>query len=94
MPTRAWSLFQPSLRWDPTIISPVSPGTRLSTRGTGVSTGENYPMNFVSASTLCEDKVFHRANPPSDFFLVFVLRTSTCVDTAVPSWTTVSIVVY
>jgi len=37
-------------------------------------------VNFVSACTLCEDKDLHRADPPSDFFLVLVLRTSTCVD--------------
>ena len=41
---------------------------RLSTRSTGVSTGENYPVNFVSACTLCEDKDFHRADLPSVFF--------------------------
>ncbi len=50
------------------MISPVSPGTRLSTRGTGVSMGENYPVNFVSACTLCEDKDLHRADPRSEFF--------------------------
>lgn len=37
-------------------------------------------MNFVSACTLCEDKDLHRADPRSEFFLVLVLRTSTCVD--------------
>ena len=37
-------------------------------------------MNFVSACTLCEDKDLHGADPLSDFFLVLVLRTSTCVD--------------
>jgi hypothetical protein len=37
-------------------------------------------VNFVSACTLCEDKDLHKANPPSEFFLVLVLRTSTCVD--------------
>jgi hypothetical protein len=31
-------------------------------------------VNFVRACILCEDKDFHRANPPSEFFLVFVLR--------------------
>jgi hypothetical protein len=76
------------------MISPVSPGTRLSTSATGVSTGESYPVNSVSACTLCEDKDFHRVNPPSEFFLVFVLRTSTYVETIAPSWTTVSIVAY
>jgi len=47
-------------------------------------------VNFVSACTLCEDKDFHKAAPPSDFFLVSVLRTSTCIDTIVPSWTILS----
>ncbi len=37
-------------------------------------------MNFVSACTLCEDKDFHRADPPSEFFIVSTLRTSACVD--------------
>ncbi len=37
-------------------------------------------MNFVSPCTLCEDKDLHGADPLSEFFLVLVLRTSTCVD--------------
>jgi hypothetical protein len=45
-----------------------------------VFTGGNFPVNFVSACTLCEDKDLHRADPPSEFFLVLLLRTSTCVD--------------
>jgi hypothetical protein len=60
-------------------------------QGYGRFYGGKLSREFVSACTLCEDKDFHRADPPRDFFLVFVLSTSTCVDTVAPSWTTVSI---
>jgi hypothetical protein len=59
--------------------------------GTVIFIGKNNHEIFFSACTLCEDKDFHRASLPSDFFLVSGLRTSTYIDAIAPLWTTVSI---